>query len=172
MFWTIASKVVVKGCGLSLFMSFCFVLISFLGWHLLFTGLFIGLSFFGFIGLSFFLCSLPVLFVIFVLLFLFLATQDAQEVMYVIQSVSGSRTDRDFTDVTLVSDDTFWRLYWCFLGYCHALAIYHWPLMGHIMSTGIGFFLFKWTFDCSLFWVWRRHSLTVRIFSQKSITKW
>ena len=25
--------------------------------------------------------------------------------------------------------------------------------MGYIMSTGIGFFLFKWTFDCSLFWV-------------------
>ena len=61
---------------------------------------------------------------------------------------------RDFTDV------------------CHALAIYHWLLMGHIMSTGIGFFLFKWTFDCSLFWVWRKHSLTVRIFSHKSITKW
>ena len=34
----------------------------------------------------------------------------------------------------------------------------------------LDFFLFKWT--CSLFWVWRRHSLTVRIFSQKSITKW
>ena len=25
--------------------------------------------------------------------------------------------------------------------------------MGYIVSTGIGFFLFKWTFDCSLFWV-------------------
>ena len=36
----------------------------------------------------------------------------------------------------------------------------------------LDFCLFKWTFDCSLFWVWRRVSLTVRIFSQKSITKW
>ena len=68
----------------------------------------------------------------------FLASQDALEVMYVSESVSES-ADRDFTDVTLVSDD---RLYWCFLGYCNALAIYHWLLMGHIKSTGIGFFSF------------------------------
>ena len=40
----------------------------------------------------------------------FLASQDALEVMYVSQSVSEG-TDRDFTDVTLVSEDTFWRLY-------------------------------------------------------------
>ena len=43
---------------------------------------------------------------------LFLATQDALDVMYVSQSVTQS-ADRDFTVVTLVSDDTYKRLYWC-----------------------------------------------------------
>ena len=42
---------------------------------------------------------------------------------------------RDFTDVTLVSDDTYWRLFWCFLGYCLALAIHHWP--SYIQKTGL-----------------------------------
>ena len=41
---------------------------------------------------------------------LFLASQDALEVMYVSESVSEG-TDRDFTDVTLVSEDTYQRLY-------------------------------------------------------------
>ena len=36
----------------------------------------------------------------------FLASQDALEVMLVSQSVSKG-TDRDFTDVTLVSEDTY-----------------------------------------------------------------
>ena len=45
----------------------------------------------------------------------FLASQDAQEVMYVSQWVSQSRTDRDFTDVTLVSDDTnYFTWFTCF----------------------------------------------------------
>ena len=47
----------------------------------------------------------------------FLASQDAQEVMYVSesvsQSVSESGTDRDFTDVTLVSDDTNYFTWFC-----------------------------------------------------------
>ena len=43
----------------------------------------------------------------------FLASQDAQEVMYVSQWVSQSRTDRDFTDVTLVSDDTNYFTWFC-----------------------------------------------------------
>ena len=47
---------------------------------------------------------------------LFLASQDAQEVklvsVWVSQWVSQSAL-ADFTDVTLVSEDTFWRLDWC-----------------------------------------------------------
>ena len=39
-----------------------------------------------------------------------LASPDAVEVMFVTQWVSVSI---DFTDVTLVSDDTYRRLYWC-----------------------------------------------------------
>ena len=49
----------------------------------------------------------------------FLASEDALEVMYVSEWVSQSvneGTDTDFTDVTLVSDDTYWRLYWCYPG--------------------------------------------------------
>ena len=43
----------------------------------------------------------------------FLASQDALEVMLVSQSVSQSVTLRTkLTDVTLVSEDTYWRLYW------------------------------------------------------------
>ena len=42
--------------------------------------------------------------------FLYLASQDALEVMRVTQWVSVSI---DFTDVTVVSDDTYRRLYWC-----------------------------------------------------------
>ena len=38
---------------------------------------------------------------------IFLASQDAQEVMWVSESCFA-----DLTDVTLVSDDTFRRLYW------------------------------------------------------------
>ena len=40
----------------------------------------------------------------------FLASQDAIEVMSVTDSLS---VLIDFTDVTLVSDDTYRRLYWC-----------------------------------------------------------
>ena len=40
----------------------------------------------------------------------FLASQDAIEVMYVSDWVIVSI---DLTDVTLVSDDTYRRLYWC-----------------------------------------------------------
>ena len=40
----------------------------------------------------------------------YLASQDALEVMRVTESLSVSI---DFTDVTLVSDDTYRRLYWC-----------------------------------------------------------
>ena len=39
-----------------------------------------------------------------------LASQDATEVMFVSESLIISI---DFTDVTLVSDDTYRRLYWC-----------------------------------------------------------
>ena len=44
-------------------------------------------------------------------LVLFLASQGALEVMYVSEWVSES-ADRDFTDVTLVSEDTYQRLPW------------------------------------------------------------
>ena len=45
---------------------------------------------------------------------LFLASQDALEVMRVTHSLSHSLiVSIDFTDVTLVSDDTYKRLYWC-----------------------------------------------------------
>ena len=44
---------------------------------------------------------------------LFLASQDALEVMLVSESVSESLTLRtELTDVTLVSEDTYWGLYW------------------------------------------------------------
>ena len=51
--------------------------------------------------------------------FCFLASQDALEVMRVTDWVTDWLTDWlsvsiDFTDVTLVSDDTFRRLYWCY----------------------------------------------------------
>ena len=42
---------------------------------------------------------------------LFLAPQDAPEVMYVSQWVTP--LFRDFAGVTLVNDDTYWRLDWC-----------------------------------------------------------
>ena len=41
----------------------------------------------------------------------FLASQDAQEVMLVTESLTHSWL-AELTDVTLVSDDTFTRLYW------------------------------------------------------------
>ena len=45
---------------------------------------------------------------------LFLASQDALEVMRVTYSLTESLSvSIDFTDVTLVSDDTYKRLYWC-----------------------------------------------------------
>ena len=41
-------------------------------------------------------------------------SQDALEVMRVTESLSHLLSvSIDFTDVTLVSDDTYWRLYWC-----------------------------------------------------------
>ena len=44
----------------------------------------------------------------------FLASQDALEVMRVTESLSHLLSvSIDFTDVTLVSDDTYRRLYWC-----------------------------------------------------------
>ena len=44
---------------------------------------------------------------------MFLASQDALEVMLVSEWVSQSVTLRtELTDVTLVSEDTYWRLYW------------------------------------------------------------
>ena len=48
----------------------------------------------------------------------FLASQDALEVMRVTESLSHWVSESlsvsiDFTDVTLVSDDTYRRLYWC-----------------------------------------------------------
>ena len=44
----------------------------------------------------------------------FLASQDALEVMRVTYWLSESLSvSVDFTDVTLVSDDTYRRLYWC-----------------------------------------------------------
>ena len=44
----------------------------------------------------------------------FLASQDALEVMRVTQSLTYSLDVLiDLTDVTLVSDDTYRRLYWC-----------------------------------------------------------
>ena len=46
-------------------------------------------------------------------MFVFLASQDALEVMLVSQWVSESLTLRtELTDVTLVSEDTYWGLYW------------------------------------------------------------
>ena len=46
--------------------------------------------------------------------FLFLASQDAIEVMFVTEWVTyWVSVSIDFTDVTLVSDDTYRRLYWC-----------------------------------------------------------
>ena len=47
-------------------------------------------------------------------LFSFLASQDALEVMRVTHLLSHLLSvSIDFTDVTLVSDDTYERLYWC-----------------------------------------------------------
>ena len=46
---------------------------------------------------------------------LFLASQDAQEKMRVTESLSES-CFADLTDVTLVSDDTYRRLDWCYSG--------------------------------------------------------
>ena len=44
----------------------------------------------------------------------FLASQDAIEVMYVSEWLSEwVIVSIDLTDVTLVSDDTFRRIYWC-----------------------------------------------------------
>ena len=44
----------------------------------------------------------------------FLASQDALEVMRVTESLTDwVSVSIDFTDVTLVSDDTYRRLYWC-----------------------------------------------------------
>ena len=49
-----------------------------------------------------------------ILINLFLAPQDALEVMRVTHSLTESLdVSIDFTDVTLVSDDTYRRLYWC-----------------------------------------------------------
>ena len=42
----------------------------------------------------------------------FLASQDALEVMLVSQWVSQWHCWTELTDVTLVSEDTYWRLYW------------------------------------------------------------
>ena len=42
----------------------------------------------------------------------FLASQDALEVMLVSQWVSQWHCWTKLTDVTLVSEDTYWRLYW------------------------------------------------------------
>ena len=45
---------------------------------------------------------------------LYLASQDAPEVMRVAESLAEwVSVCIDFTDVTLVSDDTYRRLYWC-----------------------------------------------------------
>ena len=45
---------------------------------------------------------------------MFLASQDALEVMRVTYWVTNwVGVSIDFTDVTLVSEDTYWRLYWC-----------------------------------------------------------
>ena len=45
---------------------------------------------------------------------MFLASQDALEVMRVTYWVTESLSvSIDFTDVTLVSEDTYRRLYWC-----------------------------------------------------------
>ena len=45
---------------------------------------------------------------------MFLASQDALEVMRVTESLSQwVIVSIDFTDVTLVSEDTYKRLYWC-----------------------------------------------------------
>ena len=44
----------------------------------------------------------------------FLASQDALEVMRVTESLTDwVSVSIDFTDVTLLSDDTYRRLYWC-----------------------------------------------------------
>ena len=43
---------------------------------------------------------------------LFLASQDALEVMLVSEWVSQWHCWTELTDVTLVSEDTYWRLYW------------------------------------------------------------
>ena len=44
----------------------------------------------------------------------FLASQDALEVMRVTELLTNLLSvSIDFTDVTLVSDDTYRRLYWC-----------------------------------------------------------
>ena len=45
--------------------------------------------------------------------YLLLASQDALEVIvWMSQSVSQSHCWTELTDVTLVSEDTYWRLYW------------------------------------------------------------
>ena len=64
----------------------------------------------------------------------FLASQDALEVMRVTEWLSNwVSVSIDFTDVTLVSDDTYRRLYWCDLddpdeSYLVMKAIQWWKL--------------------------------------------
>ena len=52
---------------------------------------------------------------ILILTWLYLASQDALEVMWVTESVSQWWL-ADFTDVTLASEDSNWRLFWCCSG--------------------------------------------------------
>ena len=47
-----------------------------------------------------------------IVVIIFLASQDALEVMLVSEWVSQWHCWTELTDVTLVSEDTYWRLYW------------------------------------------------------------
>ena len=77
-------------------------------WHLLFLETFcVMILLMESISYKWWIC------ICFLLSFVFLASQDALEVVLVSQSVSQSVTLRtELTDVTLVSEDTYWRLYW------------------------------------------------------------
>ena len=54
---------------------------------------------------------------------LFLASPDALEAIWVSQWVIVSI---DLTDVNLVSDDTYWRLDWCYLAIEEVMKVIKW----------------------------------------------
>ena len=73
---------------------------------------------------------------------LFLASQDAQEVMLVTESVSHHDGLADFTEVTLVSEDAFYLpIYWKYIGTGYKYIF--WKYMGNISGLAAIAWQFK-----------------------------